>query len=328
MAHQLSFNKQGQAEMFYYGDKPWHGLGTKVEGALTSAEAITAAGLDWEVEKVPAGFVNSDGLFTEVDGKFTMVRKDIQNGLGIVGTDYTPFQNKDAFRFFDAVVGEKAAMFHTAGALFGGRKVWLLAKIPQDIVVKGVDVSQNFLLLTHAHDGSQAVTTMFTSVRVVCQNTLTMALKSAAGAVSKMKHTANVGMRVNQVRDTLGMTTLIVARMQEYANALASKSINTDIVNDFFERMGLKVMEQDSAVSKTKKENIRERIMDKLGETNRAIPQIADTRWALLNAYTDFVDHDKSVKPSSTTDKWADSILFGGGAEAKQKALNALVLTL
>lgn len=323
MSHELSMNN-GKAEMFYYGEKPWHGLGTEVQGALTSAEAITAAGLNWKVQKTPVKYLTPAGQLLEVPGKFVNYRDDLQTPLGVVGKDYTIVQNKDCFSFFDAVVGEKAAMYHTAGALFGGRKVWLLAKLPQDTIVKGVDISKNYLLLSNSHDGTSNLKIMFSSVRVVCSNTLSMAI-NGAGNISMLRHTANIGLRVRQVREFLGITTAVAAKYGAYANALAEKGISNAIIEDFFQRMGLSVLDTEPETVRTRRENQQEEILSKLEVTNRATPEIKDTRWALLNAYTDYVDHVKAVKPSNDQDKWVDSILFGNAAESKQKALKELL---
>lgn len=324
MAHELTING-GKAEMFYFGEKPWHELGQKVENALTSEEAIKAAGLDWNVVKTPAQFTAPTGEVKAVPGKFVNYREDNNTPLGIVGKDYTIVQNRGAFSFFDAVVGEKAAMYHTAGSLFEGRKIWLLAKLPQDTIVKGVDISKNYLLLTNSHDGTSNLKVLWTSVRVVCNNTLTSALHGVDGKISKMRHTANIGMRVQEVQEFLGMTSGLINRFNLRAEELANKPLSVSVVEEFFARMNLKTLPNESEISATKKKNIREAIEAKIALTGKVTPQIAGTRWALLNGFTDFVDHDKTVRPSSTSDKWADSILFGSGAELKRKALSEVV---
>jgi phage/plasmid-like protein (TIGR03299 family) len=327
MAHQLTVTN-GKAEMFYTGAKPWHELGTEVPSALTSAEAIKAAGLDWKVTRVPALYSTGgpDATIKEVANKYVNIREDNKYPLGIVGPDYTIVQNNDVFKFFDAVVGEKAAMYHTAGSLFGGKKLWLLAKLLQDTIVKGVDISKNFLLLTNSHDGSSNLKVLWSSVRVVCNNTLTSALQGADGKISKLRHTASIGNRVSEVQEFLGLTTGLINRFNLKANELASKSFSSALVTDFFERMGLAVLKEDSATGTTKKLNVQRAIMESTDRTSKATPEIAGTKWALLNGFTDYVDHDKTVKPSNDTDKWADSILFGSGAELKRKALAELIV--
>lgn len=324
MAHQLTITN-GKAEMFYTGAKPWHELGTEVPAALTSAEAIKAAGLDWQVIKTPALYAAADGTITAVKDKYVNTRADNSYALGVVGPDYTIVQNDDVFKFFDAVVGVKAAMYHTAGSLFGGKKLGLLAKLPIDTIVKDVDISKNYLLLSNSHDGSSNLKIMFTSIRVVCQNTLTCALQGADGRISKLRHTASIGTRVNEVQEFLGLTTGLINRFSLKANELASQSISSEIVNNFFEKMGLTVTAEDSPTGATKKKNVQRAIKDSIDRTGVAMPAIAGTRWALLNGFTDYVDHDKTVKPSNDSDKWADSILFGSGAELKRKALAEVI---
>ena len=121
--------------MAYVGKEPWHKLGVKVEGkAMTAAQAIEAAKLDWEVglKKV---YVNNKGKFESVEGKNAIYRKDTLDVFGVVGNRYQPFQNVDQFKMFDPVVERGEAVYHTAGSLFNGRRVWILAKLPEDVTL-------------------------------------------------------------------------------------------------------------------------------------------------------------------------------------------------
>ncbi len=187
MGHNVSF-KNGKARMFYWGGLPWHGLGTKLDGPATSAEAIKAAQLDSNVIKVPLCAVDKRGS-AGVPDFFATVPEDGWGKLGcpvfgVVGKDYKPLQNVDAFRFFDSIVGMGAAVYHTAGALGNGSRVWILAKLPSSIRVVGEDVADKYLLLSNGHDGHTAIQIKFTPVRVVCQNTLTRALKGGGRSTS------------------------------------------------------------------------------------------------------------------------------------------------
>lgn len=180
MAHELEI-RNGKASMMYVGDLPWHGLGTALQKPATATEAIKAAKLDWEVVKTPVYACVGNNRLVPTDS-FAVVRSDMVDKpecevLGVVGKDYTPLQNRDAFSFFDPIAGEGAAIYHTAGVLAGGRRVWMLAKLPGETRVIGDDISHKYLLLFNSHDGSGAVGVKFTPVRVVCQNTLTMALQ-------------------------------------------------------------------------------------------------------------------------------------------------------
>lgn len=187
--------------MFYAGVTPWHGLGTKVEKNLTAAEAIVAAGLNWEVDKVPVFSHSLDKKLISVPGKFAVRRLDNSQPLGIVGARYTPLQNKNAFSFMDAVVQVKEAIYHTAGALGLGERVWLLAQLPKDLVVKGVDKVEKFLLLTSTHNGTTQVTIKMTPIRVVCQNTLNASLRDGESQAN-LRHTKTLGLKFDEGQRT------------------------------------------------------------------------------------------------------------------------------
>ena len=141
-AHGL-FIENSEAAMCYVGDPPWHGLGRRLHNAATAAQAIAAARLDWRVRKVPLYIAGGNRLH-ELPGRYAVVREGCIgaadcHALGLVGESYRVLQSRDAFRFFDPIVGEGAAVYHTAGALAHGERVWILAKLPDDIVVAGHD---------------------------------------------------------------------------------------------------------------------------------------------------------------------------------------------
>jgi len=138
MAHELLV-ENGKAAMFYVGEPPWHGVGTRWAEPATAEEAISAAGLDWEVVKVPL-YVAGGTRLHELPDKFATVRRDAigtdsLRSFGIVGPQYQPLQNRDAFRFFDDIAGEAQAIYHTAGALGNGERIWLLVKLPESMAV-------------------------------------------------------------------------------------------------------------------------------------------------------------------------------------------------
>ena len=183
MAHEID-TTTGKAACMTVGQPAWHGLGVTVEEAQTSDEAIKLAGLDWEVEKRQVYFNANDEL-VEVPDQFVTVRTDTNAVLGQVGKQYRVFQNRDAFDFMEGLVGDqlKLAMYHTAGSLFGGRRIWMLAKIPKELRIPGTDdVTEPYVLLANSHDGTRALQMIPTSVRVVCNNTLTYAVREAKKA--------------------------------------------------------------------------------------------------------------------------------------------------
>src|SRR2546422_2290614 len=157
--------------------RPWHEKGVAVNGLATAAKCIKAAGLDWGVAKVPIRSDDPGAL--PIPDKMVTVRTDLalddpRRILGVVGAEYEPLQNWEAFGFFDGIVGRAAAIYETAGVIDDGRRIWLLAKLPKRIeVVKG-DRVEPYVLLANGHDGTLMVHIKFTPWRVVCQNTLAM----------------------------------------------------------------------------------------------------------------------------------------------------------
>ena len=164
--------------MFSAVETPWHRIGKVTEDALTSAEAITEAELDWEVELrglyTDEVFLGGHKKIMEVPDAFATVRNSDNKVLGVVGNRYTPIQNIECFDFLDTVLDDSSARYETAGSLYGGKIVWMLVNLGKDIVV-GEDRTVPYLLLTNSHDGSTAIKGMTTPIRVVCANTLSLA---------------------------------------------------------------------------------------------------------------------------------------------------------
>lgn len=175
---------------------PWHNLGIIVEEAPTSADAIRLAGLDWRVEQKPLFL--EDG--TKIEGNFANVRSSDNKPLGIVGNKYKIVQNSDAFEFTDALLGE-GVRYETAGSLKDGKVIWLLAKMPETVEILG-DKVEPYMVFTNTHDGSGAVRVCMTPIRVVCNNTLNMAL-GRAKRVWSARHTGSITNRLDDARETL-----------------------------------------------------------------------------------------------------------------------------
>lgn len=312
--------------MMYVGEKPWHGLGVKLDNAATSAQAIEAAKLDWKVSKHPL-VTTVQGQFINVPDKFAVVREDSKKVLGVVGSVYTPLQNKSAFSFFDAVVGEKAAMYHTAGALGNGERVWILAKLPGHIRTTGDDVTEKFLLLSNSHDGTGAVTVMFTPIRVVCQNTLNVAL-SGNDNRAKLRHTMTLGNRIEDVRKALGILNNRFTMFEELSKAMAAKPLTYSGFKDYVKGAGLLPKEEGNGGMSTRASNIMDEL-SRLFERGKGndMPGVKGTLWAGFNAVTEYVDHFRSTKGDGLdgAENRAKSLLFGSGANMKQDAWDKAV---
>ena len=182
--------------MFYTREKPWHGLGTRVENALDSKEALVAAGLDWKVIQKP--IMTDDG--NRIPGFKVNVRDTDQQILGVVTDRYKVVQNEDAFAFTDQLLGEGVS-YETAGSLQNGRRIWMLAKLPQRYIISGDEI-EPYLVFMNAHDGTGAIKAAMTPIRVVCQNTLNLALSSAK-RVWSTNHTGDMNGKIMDARDSL-----------------------------------------------------------------------------------------------------------------------------
>lgn len=240
MAHNINYNKLTKKHsMFSRKEIPWHGLGQVVEEALTSEEAIVAAGLNYDVAKVNvyADFRKLPLLSTVeqhqkkgelIPNLYATVRTDTREVLGTVGNRYEIVQNLNAFDFIDAIVGSKEAIFETAGALGNGERIFVTAKLPNNIRIKNTDdVIDNYILFTNSHDGSNPVIAGFTPIRVVCNNTLNMALNRLNNNI-RLRHTKNVQEKIQIGLELMQLERRYSMEFEEVLNHLASVNITSD----------------------------------------------------------------------------------------------------
>jgi phage/plasmid-like protein (TIGR03299 family) len=217
----------GSDSMFSVREAPWHGLGAVLERPPASvAEAIAASGLGWRVEKEPIAVDRGPDWqlemqrYERVSGCFATVRQDTREALGVVGERYRIVQNREAFAFVDQLLGS-AIHFETAGSLHGGRRVWVLATLPDHVEVGG-DPVWPYVLLMNSHDGSTAVIAATTPVRVVCQNTLNWGLADARQKFS-IRHTEAVTQRVHEARRVLELSINYYHQFKRHGDELASQ---------------------------------------------------------------------------------------------------------
>lgn len=306
--------------MFYTREEPWHGLGTRIPEEVTSAEAIKLAGLDWEVELRPTAYQDAFGRYVEVPGKSTVVRRTDARTYNVVGPQYTPIQNAQAFEFFDAVVATGEACYHTAGSIASGAKVWILAKLKDQAEIKGVDLMDNYLLLVNGHDGTLSFQMLWTPIRVVCNNTMVRALSRANGAVFTTRHSAGIKSRIDEARRTLGFTTAKFTDFIAQAEALASHSFLKAEMDDFLKTV-LEIMPDATVNGQPRKVAALNRI-EELVETGAGLQHAAirGSKWALYNAVTEWVDHERI----QNRDRALNSAWFGTGADLKARAWSLL----
>ena len=214
--------------MFYTREKPWHGLGIRVENAPDSEEALELAGLNWQV--VQESIFSTSGI--EIPGYKANVRNSDFKVLGIVSDRYKIIQNSEAFSFTDMLIGE-GVRYETAGSLFGGRKIWMLAKLPQEYIINGDRISP-YLVFTNTHDGSGAVRCAVTPIRVVCSNTLNLALSSAERSWS-MIHTGDIRHKLDEARNTLLHAEEYMDKLGEEIERLRDIKLTEQQVCDFID---------------------------------------------------------------------------------------------
>lgn len=310
MAHNLEFNvKKNTHSMFSVKEKPWHGLGQIVDNALTSDEAIKAANLDFKVTKL-ANYARYDGVELATPS-YSTIRTDKPLVLGSVGKDYTVVQNQDAFTFFDSIVGEGKAIFQTAGVLGNGEQIFITAKLPKTIVLNNVDEIEQYLVLSNSHDGSRSIEVLFTPIRVVCNNTLTAALRMANNRI-KIRHTATVHDKLKIAHKLLGIHSSLMEEQETTFKRMSQKEIGVEefqtyVCNVFLNKTelaalsyaGLKNIEQLDAVS-TRKINIIDKIATyyEYGPGQQMVGA-KNTMWGAYNAVTGYFHNSKDYKDNN-----------------------------
>lgn len=317
MAHNLA-TTNGKTAFAHYGEAPWHGLGTKLDAPATAEEAIVAAGLDYEVQLTP--LVTADGL--DVPQWRAVVRYDNQTVLGVVSDRYQVISNRHAFGFLDAVVAEGGLRYHTAGALGKGEKIFLLAKLPGHVRVKASDdLVDKYLLLYNAHDGSSALRVLFTPVRVVCRNTLSMALRQGEGQGVSIRHQGNLESKIREAQRVLGLAQRFYDDAAARIDKLASYHPTAAELAAYF-----KVVYPDPEEGKdnTRAEKVRDELLRLFEEgAGHDMPQIKRTAWTAFNAVTEYIDHHRPARGADDQERASrrlSSIWFGQGARLKEKA--------
>ena len=217
--------------MFSVRETPWHGLGRIVMDAPASREALELAGLDWQVES--RNIYSSTGAM--IPGYRANVRSTDDAVLGVVSDRYRTVQNEEAFQFTDDLLGE-GVTYETAGSLQGGKKVWMLAKLPEKYIIAGDEVTP-YLAIFNSHDGSSGVKVAMTPVRVVCQNTLNLALGTAK-RIWTARHTENVLLRVQDARETLQLANNYMGELGKGIHELTTIKLSDrkvqEFINEFF----------------------------------------------------------------------------------------------
>ncbi|REJ91785.1 MAG: DUF932 domain-containing protein [Planctomycetota bacterium] len=316
MPHAIA-TTNGRPAMAYFGDTPWHRLGTRLEQPATAEEAIVVAGLDYEVEL--ASLYTADGR--TVPQRKAVIRTDANEVLGVVGNSYSPIQNRECFQFLDAVVAEGQLEYHTAGALGNGERVWMLAKLPGFIRVKASeDHVEKYLLLSNSHNGTSALRVFFTPIRVVCANTLAVAHRQAVDKGVSVLHKGDLGAKVREAQEILGLAARFYDDVQVKVDRLASRYPTKAQVAEYFRSL----YPNPKASNKTRARNTRKELFQ-LFEAGRGqnIYEVRHSWWAAYNAVTEYVDHRRPTRARSEPERAnrrLQSQWFGSGARLKTAA--------
>ena len=271
--------------MVYTREKPWHGLGTKVEEAPTSADALRLAGLDWTVEQKNIQLCGG----SKVPGYKANVRSTDGKVLGVVSDRYRIVQNADAFEFTDSIIGGDVR-YETAGSLNGGKKIWLLAKLPETEIAG--DKTEPYLCFSNTHDGSGAVRVCMTPIRVVCNNTLNLALDSAKRAWS-VRHTGSLQSKMHEARSCLRMANRYMGALAEKADRMANTTITRDQLNRILDEL----FPVDEHTTEREKQNIK-KLRDEYMVCYFApdLVKFRDTAWGAYNAMSDMITHNAPLR--------------------------------
>lgn len=276
--------------MFYVRETPWHGLGTRVKEAPSSKDALVYAGLDWKVIQEPV-YTDSQEL---IEGYKANVRDSDRRVLGVVTDRYKVIQNEEAFAFTDALLGE-GVRYETAGSLQGGKKVWVLARMPHEYIITGERISP-YLLFSNTHDGSGAIKVALTPIRVVCNNTLNLALSTAKRSWS-MIHTGDIQGKLQEAKDTLLLADRYMDSLGKEFENLRMKSMTDKQVMEYIEVL-LPVEEDGTMKQKRNIEHLREDLKMRYFDAPD-LQDVGKNAYRFINAVSDFATHAQPLRKTA-----------------------------
>ena len=294
-----------------------------IDKAANSADAIKLAGLDWTVEQWPVRAFNPDDQKIEAGcpDRVANVRTDTRAVLGIVSRGYTVFQNRDSFDFMDAIVGEKLAMYETAGSLQNGKRVWMLARLPKEFRAAGDDIIRPYVLLTNGHDGSHGLRMIATTIRVVCQNTLNLAMRNSFGSDGlSIGHWSNLEQRVTEARRKLGIISDRFDLFNDELRQLVAIKLSGKKLDGYFDKL---LPKAETEFGKKTRDAVLVKFHENLQNERNAMRVIKGTAWAAYNAVSEFADHQRRFIGKTQDQKDSNqlnSIWFGASNKMKQEA--------
>lgn len=276
--------------MFYTREKPWHGLGVCVSKALSSEEALIEAGLNWNVLQQPI-YTEDDIL---VSGYKANVRDIDQKVLGVVSDRYKVVQNRDAFSFTDELLGN-GIRYETAGSLQEGRRTWILAKLPTEYIITGERISP-YLVFSNSHDGTGAIKVAMTPIRVVCQNTLNLALNTAKRSWSAI-HTGEIKSKLKEAKETLFLADNYMAALGNEIETLNEIKLSDKKVLDYIDML-IPLNEEASIQQMKNTKKLREDLKIRYFEAPD-LTNVGKNGYRFINAVSDFATHSRPLRETT-----------------------------
>jgi phage/plasmid-like protein (TIGR03299 family) len=326
MAHQINQNrKKGTWSFASHMELPWHGLGQIVANAMTTKEAIELANLDYEVKRADVQFTTQENV-VPIKGYYATYRTDTNEYLGMVKSRYEIVQNADAFTFFDSIIDSGEAIFETAGALGRGERIFLLAKLPDDIKIGGEDINK-YLLLTNSHDGTSSLLVGLTHTRVVCNNTLQAALKDMTNRVS-IDHVSGAKDKIKEASRVMGLASKYSAEVSEIFNQMVDRRMTEGEYHEFFtkilkpEYVEVDTPEKMAEMSTKLKNTIDATMQFALTHPTQTTPEANGTLWGAYNAVSGYFNYIKNY--NNAEDKFS-SQFFGVGNKKMLKSFSEAV---
>lgn len=273
--------------MFYTRERPWHGLGKMVMEAPTSKEALVLAGLDWQVIQKP--IVTEDDI--PIPGFKANIRDIDEKVLGVVTDRYKVVQNEEAFAFTDELLGE-GVTYETAGSLQEGRRTWILAKLPHRYIISGDEVIP-YLVFMNSHDGTGAIKAAMTPIRVVCNNTLNLALKNAK-RIWSTNHTGNISGKLDDARNTLFYAHLYMGELGKEIDRLNQIKLSERQVYEYIDAL-FPLLEQPTEQQKKNLMQMKEDMKLRYFEAPD-LAHIGKNAYRFLNSVSDFATHAKPLR--------------------------------
>ncbi len=323
----------GVTERMDAGATPWRGCGQKLPEVATAKEAIEAAHLDWRVTTEPVYVLDADGNPSQVKGKKAIRREDTGEIFNVLSNGWTPLQNTEAFELFDDVVGAGEAIYETALSLHGGKRVVIVAKLPDTIDLGDGDLIEKYIMLSNGHDGHKGLQMLITPMRFVCHNALNVAIGRATNKFTVF-HTAKVAENARQAQRALGLADAHFQLMRQGVNRLIEQRMSEDKAIEYFVKVfdidDTKKVADLTGPTKVTIETLTKLFHEGRGQTSGPAK---GTAWGALNAVTEYLDH---YRPSGKLDTLGssdpavvsnrlESALFASGARTKQHAWDLLL---